>query len=346
MTWPYPFPFHSVKTLTLLASFFLAFASFAESDEDEEDSEKEETPAWDIENPPGPTQNQVIDVDEGTWISLDVSPDGNEIVFDLLGDLYRMPIDGADGTNGVYPEKLTEGMAWDMQPRYSPDGKTIAFTSDRTGKSKLAGDNIWLIKPEDGALSQITDESYQLLNGPAWSPDGNYIVARKHFTSRRSLGSGEMWLYHRSGVEANAQGGVQLTKKPTEQKDVNEPVFSPDGKYLYYSEDVSPGSEFEYSKDPHKQIYAIKRIELATDETESYITGPGGACRPTPSPDGKTIAFVRRVDGKTGLHLFDTKTGAIRLLNDQLERDMQETWAIHGVYPAFEWTPNGECIVI
>ena len=346
MTWPYPFPFHSVKTLTLLASFFLAFASFAESDEDEEDSEKEETPAWDIENPPGPTQNQVIDVDEGTWISLDVSPDGNEIVFDLLGDLYRMPIDGADGTNGVYPEKLTEGMAWDMQPRYSPDGKTIAFTSDRTGKSKLAGDNIWLIKPEDGALSQITDESYQLLNGPAWSPDGNYIVARKHFTSRRSLGSGEMWLYHRSGVEANAQGGVQLTKKPTEQKDVNEPVFSPDGKYLYYSEDVSRGSEFEYSKDPHKQIYAIKRIELATDETESYITGPGGACRPTPSPDGKTIAFVRRVDGKTGLHLFDTKTGAIRLLNDQLERDMQETWAIHGVYPAFEWTPNGEYIVI
>ena len=346
MTWPYPFTFHSVKTLTLLASFSLTFTSFAENDENEEDSKKEDTPAWDIENPPGPTQNQVIDVNEGTWISLDVSPDGNKIVFDLLGDLYRMPIDGADGTNGVYPEKLTEGMAWDMQPRYSPDGKTIAFTSDRTGKSKLAGDNIWLIKPEDGALSQITDESYQLLNGPAWSPDGNYIVARKHFTSRRSLGSGEMWLYHRSGVEANAQGGVQLTKKPTEQKDVNEPVFSPDGKYLYYSEDVSRGSEFEYSKDPHKQIYAIKRIELATDETESYITGPGGACRPTPSPDGKTIAFVRRVDGKTGLHLFDTKTGAIRLLNDQLERDMQETWAIHGVYPAFEWTPNGEYIVI
>ena len=109
---------------------------------------------------------------------------------------------------------------------------------------------------------------------------------------------------------------------------------------------MSPGTEFEYSKDPHKQIYAIKRIELATDETEAYITGPGGACRPTPSPDGKTIAFVRRIDGKTGLHLFDTETGAIRLLNDQLERDMQETWAIHGVYPAFEWTPEGEYIII
>ena len=346
MTWSCPLLSHLFKSLAFLASLPLTGASYAVDVEYSDDPEKENAPAWDIENPPGPTHSQAIDVTEGTWISLDVSPDGSEIVFDLLGDLYRMPIDGADGTDGLYPEKLTEGMAWDMQPRYSPNGKTIAFTSDRTGKGKLAGDNIWLIELKDGTLSQVTDEPYQLLNGPAWSPDGNYVVARKHFTSRRSLGAGEMWLYHRSGVDANAQGGVQLTKKPTEQKDINEPVFSPEGKYLYYSEDVSPGTEFEYSKDPHKQIYAIKRIELATDETEAYITGPGGACRPTPSPDGKIIAFVRRIDGKTGLHLFDTETGAIRLLNDQLERDMQETWAIHGVYPAFEWTPEGEYIII
>ena len=346
MTWSCPLLSHLFKSLAFLASLPLSAASYAVDVNYSNGPEKENAPAWDIENPPGPTHSQAIDVTEGTWISLDVSPDGSEIVFDLLGDLYRMPIDGADGTDGLYPEKLTEGMAWDMQPRYSPNGKTIAFTSDRTGKGKLAGDNIWLIELKDGTLSQVTDEPYQLLNGPAWSPDGNYVVARKHFTSRRSLGAGEMWLYHRSGVDANAQGGVQLTKKPTEQKDVNEPVFSPEGKYLYYSEDVSPGTEFEYSKDPHKQIYAIKRIELATDETEAYITGPGGACRPTPSPDGKTIAFVRRIDGKTGLHLFDTETGAIRLLNDQLERDMQETWAIHGVYPAFEWTPEGEYIII
>lgn len=315
-------------------------------DEADSASKDEEAAAWDIESPPGPTREQSIDVTEGTWVSLDVSPDGAEIVFDLLGDLYRMPIEGADGSNDRYPEKLTSGMAWDMQPRYSPDGKRIAFTSDRTGKSKLAGDNIWTLELEGDRLTQITDESFRLLNGPAWHPDGNYIVARKHFTSRRSLGSGEMWLYHRSGVDGNAQGGVQLTKKPTEQKDVNEPVFSPDGKYLYYSEDVSPGKEFDYSKDPHKQIYAIKRVEVAKDETESYITGPGGACRPTPSPDGSAIAFVRRVDGKTGLHLFDTSSGGIRLLYDDLERDMQETWAIHGVYPAFEWTPDGEHIVI
>ena len=331
--------------LLALCSPLIALGS-NEQQPDGDSDEKKDTPAWDIENPPGPTRDQPIDVTEGTWVSLDISPDGKEIVFDLLGDIYRMPIDGADGSGDAYPEKLTSGMAWDMQPRYSPNGKSIAFTSDRTGKSKLAGDNIWILHLEDDTLTQVTDESFRLLNGPAWHPSGDYVVARKHFTSRRSLGAGEMWMYHRSGVEGNAQGGVQLTKKPTEQKDVNEPVFSPDGKYLYYSEDVSPGKTFEYSKDPHKQIYAIKRLELATDETESYITGPGGACRPTPSPDGKTIAFVRRVDGKTGLHLFDSKTGAIRLLYDQLERDMQETWAIHGVYPSFEWTPDAKAIVV
>lgn len=334
---------HTSITLILIAILSPLFLAIGE--ESEADSKEKES-AWDIENPPGPTSEQAIDVTEGTWISLDVSPDGKEIVFDLLGDIYRMPIEGADGSRSIYPEKLTSGMAWDMQPRYSPDGKRIAFTSDRMGKSKLAGDNIWTLDLDDESLTQITDESFRLLNGPAWHPDGAYIVARKHFTSRRSLGAGEMWLYHHSGVVGNAQGGVQLTKKPTEQKDVNEPVFSPDGKYLYYSEDVSPGNEFEYSKDPHKQIYAIKRLEVATDETESYITGPGGACRPTPSPDGSVIAFVRRVDGRTGLHLFDTRSGGIRLLYDDLERDMQETWAIHGVYPAFEWTPDGQDIVL
>ncbi len=153
-------------------------------------------------------------------------------------------------------------------------------------------------------------------------------------------------MYHHSGVAGSAQGGVQLTEKPNEQKDVNEPVFSPDGKYLYYSQDATPGDAFEYDKDSNKQIYVIKRLELAKGETETYISGVGGSCRPVPSPDGKLIAFVRRVDGKSALHLFDTESGAVRVLYKKLERDMQETWAIHGVYPNFAWTPDQKHLVI
>ncbi len=92
--------------------------------------------------------------------------------------------------------------------------------------------------------------------------------------------------------------GVQLTKRPNEQKDVNEPIFSRDGRYLFYSQDATPGDTFEYDKDSNKQIYVVKRLDLQKGETENYITGPGGACRPVPSPDGKQVAFVRRVGAR------------------------------------------------
>ena len=300
---------------------------------------------WSIESPPGPATDQQIDVTEGTWLTVDVSPDGSELAFDLLGDLYVMPITGADGKDGRFPEKLTSGIAWDMQPRFSHNGRWIAFTSDRNGKGGKAGDNIWIIDRKTKAVRQVSNESYRLVNGPAWSPDDEYIVARKHFSSRRSLGAGEMWMYHRDAAARNAMAGVQLTKRPNDQKDVNEPVFSPDGRYLYYSQDSTPGNSFQYDKDSNGQIYTIKRLDLEKGETESYITGPGGACRPTPSPDGKLIAFVRRVGSKTGLHIFDTESGSVRLIYDRLERDMQEAWAIHGVYSAFAWMPDAKSIV-
>lgn len=312
----------------------------------EKKSEASQESKWNIESPPGATVAQQINVDEGTWINLDVSPNGKEIVFDLLGDIYSMPIDGADGTNGNFPKKLLGGMCWDMQPRFSPNGQWLAFTSDRAGKNNFSGDNIWIMRTDGSQIRQVTNESFRLFNGPAWSPDSDYIVARKHFTSRRSLGSGEMWMFHRESRQMSAMSGVQLTKRPNDQKDVNEPMFSPDGKYLYYSQDATPGDMFEYDKDSNGQIYVVKRLDIQSGETEAYITGPGGACRPTPSPDGKSIAFVRRVGSQSALHVMEIDSGSIRMVYATLERDMQEAWAIHGVYPAFAWTPDSKSVVI
>lgn len=300
---------------------------------------------WDVENLEESFQ-QSIDVTEGTWITVDVSPDGQDVVFDLLGDLYMMPIGGADGSDDQFPQKLTSGVSWDMQPTFSPDGRSIAFCSDRKGESKKSGWNIWIIDRSTGATRQVTNETFRLLHSPAWSPDGQYIVARKHFTSRRSLGAGEIWMYHAGESNQKAMAGVQLTKRPDDQKDVNEPVYSPDGRYVFYSQDVSPGDTFQYDKDSNKQIYVVKRLDLVKSETETLISGPGGACRPVPSPDGKQIAFVRRIGEKTGLHVFDTQSGAVRMVYDQLERDMQEAWAVHGVYPGYSWMPDGKSIVV
>ena len=110
-----------------------------------------------------------------------------------------------------------------------------------------------------------------------------------------------MWLYHRTGGGA----GVQMTKARTKQKDTNEPAFSPDGRYLYFSDDATPGDTFEYSKDVNGQIYVIQRLDRQTGEIETYVDGPGGAIRPTPSPDGKSLAFIRRVRYKSTLMLMD-----------------------------------------
>lgn len=288
-----------------------------------------ETPKWDVQTPPGPSRDITIDVTRGTWMSVDVSPDGRMIAFDMLGDIYVMPISGGEA------RAIASGVAWDMQPKWSPDGRHIAFTSDRAG-----GDNIWLMDADGSNPVQISKESFRLLNQPEWTPDGQFIVARKHFTSSRSLGAGELWMYHRSGG-----GGVQMTERRTPQKDTGEPAVSPDGRYLYFSDDATPGNTFEYSKDVNGQIYIIRRLDRETGEIEPYITGPGGSIRPTPSPDGKSIAFIRRVRYQSVLYVMDIESGRETPVFSGLDRDLQETWAIHGVYPAISWTPDNRSIV-
>lgn len=284
---------------------------------------------WDVNNPPGPHRDVTIDTRTGTWMSVDLSPDGKEIVFDLMGDLYVIPATGGEA------KALTSGLAWDEQPRYSPDGKHIAFTSDRAG-----GDNIWVMDRDGSHPRQVTHESFRLVNSPVWTPDGQYIAVRKHFTSTRSAGAGEIWLYHWMGSD-----GVQMTKRRTDQKDEGEPAFSPDGRYLYWSMDATPGPSFDYNKDGNGQIYVIRRLDRESGEITQVEGGAGGAIRPTPSPDGKSLAFIRRVRGQSVLYVMDIASGAEHPVHSPMERDMQEVWAVHGVYPGIAWSRDSRTIV-
>ena len=294
-----------------------------------------EKKTWDVNDPPltGEAKQVSLDTTEGTWMSLDVSPDGKTIVFDYLGDLYVMPIGGGAASS------ITSGVAWDMQPRFSPDGSEIAFTSDRAG-----GDNIWVVKALGSEPRQVTKESFRLLNNPSWSPDGKYIAARKHFTTGRSLGTGEIWLYDATG---DATAGQQIIKRANEQyqKELGEPVFSPDGSALYYTHNVTPGNRFIYAQDTNKEIFQIRKVDLTTGEIETVAGGPGGAVRAAPSPDGKTLAFVKRVRAKSRLFVKDLATGEMTMLDDNLDYDMQEGWAVHGLYPNMDWTPDSREIV-
>lgn len=285
--------------------------------------------SWDVNAPANaPLEKVAIDVTEGTWMNLSVSPDGQHLVFDLLGDIYQIPVTGGEA------KQLAQGIAWQMQPVYSPDGKHIAFTSDADG-----GDNIWIMDADGRNPRTVTSETFRLLNSPAWSPDSQYLVGRKHFTASRSLGAGEVWLYHVAGGE-----GVKLTERPNDEKDLGEPAYSPDGRYIYFSQDDTPGKTFHYSKDSVNGIYKIKRYDTKTGDIEILIEGTGGAIRPTPSPDGTKLAYIKRDDFQSSLYLLDLKSGETTKLFGDLDRDMQETWAIHGVYPTMAWTPDNKDI--
>ncbi len=319
-----------MKVRSIAAILLFGTAAFAAQDD-----KKETQSAWDVSAPPGERRDVAIDTRAGTWMSVDVSPDGMRLAFDLLGDIYELPIEGGEA------RALAAGMAWDMQPRYSPDGKRLAFTSDRAG-----GDNLWIMDASGANARQISKESFRLLNNPVWHPDGRYIAGRKHFTTRRSLGTGEIWLYNLDGGE-----GVLLVKRPGDefQKELGEPAFSPDGKYLYYSQNVTPGNTFEYAQDINKPVFAIRRYEVATGMTDDAVSEPGGAARPTPSPDGRWLAFVHRVRTpnafETALFVKDLVSGQERPLYTDLDRDMQETWAVHGLYPSMDWMPDSKSIV-
>ncbi len=286
---------------------------------------------WDVNDPYDNIEMQDVSftVDEGTWMNLDVSPDGEEIVFDILGNIYIMPIDGGEAT------PLREYHAYEVQPRFSPDGEQISFTSDAGG-----GDNIWVMDRDGSDARQVTHEDFRLLNNAVWTEDGEYLIARKHFTSTRSLGAGELWMYHKTGGS-----GIQLVERMNDQQDLGQPFATQDGKYVYYSQDVYPGGMFQYDKDPNSQIYVINRYDRETGETKRITGGAGGAISPTISPDGDTMAFIKRVREKSVLYLRDLNTGEEWPVYDELSRDQQNAWAIFGPYTNFNWTPDGDHLI-
>ncbi len=285
---------------------------------------------WDVNTPRGPTKTVDFEVGEGTWMNLDVSPDGRTIAFDLLGDIYTLPIAGGRAT------LIRGGLAFESMPRWSPDGRRIAFTSDRDGI-----ENLWTMDPSGGDLRQVSKERERQVSNPVWTPDGQYLVGRKHFRNTRSLGAGEMWIWHVAGGN-----GLKLTDRRNWEQNATEPALSPDGRYVYFSEDISPGGGFQYNRNPYGVVYVIQRLDRETGERTTWIGGNGGSLRPQPSRDGKQMAFVRRVGNHSVLMLQDMESGKERRLWDGLDHDQQEAWAIFGTYPGFSWMPDNQAIVI
>lgn len=299
--------------------------------------------AWDVTAARGRTRTLDFTTDQGTWMSVDISPDEQWIVFDLLGHIYRMPAGGGEA------ECLTQdsGVSTNIHPRFSPDGTRIVFVSDRAGQS-----NPWIMGADGSAPRPLFLDPATRVVEPRWTPDGAAIVLRQQAQGAGGRRSG-IWLYPLDGSP-----GTELVGSA--QRAAAWPAPSADGRYVYYHVPVSADGLIEGGMQLRRldlSTGGVSEITTGTDQAQ-YRGSSGGAIAPEPSPDGRWLAFARRIpDGtvswrglrigpRTALFLRDLESGAERLVMDPIELDMAEGIKTLRVLPGYAWTADSRALVI
>ena len=285
------------------------------------------------------TKTIEFSTDEGTWISIDLSPDGRTMVFDLLGDLYTLPIEGGEA------KRIFGGISFESQPRFSPDGSTIAFLSDRSGV-----ENLWLIdntgaNPRPVSKDEPTKARPQSMASPSWTPDGNYLLVSKSRPPERTY---SVFMYHRDGGTGVRVGPAPPPATPpvrgaprAQHNNQLGAVASPDGRFIYYGQ--RQGS-FNYNA--QFPIWQIVRFNRETSETATITNAQGSAMRPLISPDGKHLVYGTRYRTNTGLRVRELSTGSERWLIYPVTRDDQESRATRDTMPGYAFTPDGRALVL
>ncbi|NNL29769.1 MAG: amidohydrolase, partial [Gemmatimonadetes bacterium] len=282
----------------------------------EEGDESEERDGLGLPLEPG--RELVFDATEGSWMSLDISPDGQTLVFDLLGDLYTLPVAGGTAT------RVTSGMAVDVQPRFSPDGEQVVFVSDRSGREQ-----VWTLEVATGDTAQVTRGRGADVLSPEWSPDGEYLVVPK---SGRNVNG--LWLIH-------TDGGSGVRMHEDEGTFMSGPAFGPDARYVWYAQ-----RQGRHQYNNAMPIYQVMRYDRDTGIAQAMTDRVGSAIRPALSPDGRWLAYGSRSNGNTGLRIREIATGEERWLAYPIQRDDMESVASIDALPGFTFTPDSRDIVI
>jgi Tol biopolymer transport system component len=172
--------------------------------------------------PLAPARHLQFEEREGTWVSLDVSPDGKTIVFELLGDLYQMSIRGGEA------RCIACGLPFDSQPAYSSDGSMLAFVSDRSGN-----ENLWVAQSDGTTPRQIsTLDDNSVFISPAWAADGKSIYISRF---KPDLNAFELFQYYLDGRPAEQITHAKSSPDTPKQFRTHAlgAAVSPDGRFLY-----------------------------------------------------------------------------------------------------------------
>ena len=261
-----------------------------------------------------PQNNQLkFTATEGTWMSVDVSPDGKSIAFDLLGHLYEM-----NAAGGV-ARRLTSGTSWNMFPRYNRNGKKLLFTSD-----KEVSNDLWVMDRTGGNARNISKMKRPVFQG-TWSRDNRHIY-----------GTSLNMRVRFPAYQFNFYGTKQLMLPAGGRTPVNHFNEHQNGLIYYVHNDASlPRSGAR-----------VKTFNTKTGEVQTYIDRPGGAGSIRLSPNGKHLAYVHRDDTKTVLVLHELATKRETVLTETLDRGRFESRSFYGVYPNIAWHPNGREVFI
>ncbi len=279
-----------------------------------------------------PTRLLQWEESEGTWVSLDVAPDGKTIVFELLGDLYTMPVAGGEA------QCIVCGLPFDSQPVFSPDGKELAFVSDRDGN-----ENLWVARADGSAPRQIsTLEDNSEFVSPEWAADGKSIYITHY---KPDVNGFALWRYSLDGANHEPEEATHPKSTASAPKEFNSNAMgaavSPDGRYLYYETKTGLG----YDDDVNFPLWQIVRRDLKTGEERPFVSAQGSAFRPRVSPDGKLLVYAERYQGKTELRVRNLETDADQLLAYPVQRDDQEGLATRDLMPRYAFTPDSKSVL-